>query len=52
MVKILYGYPNYEAHLEEVVGKLILGGCEMTGDDPLWGCVDYKINIYKKKSKR
>ncbi len=49
VVKIVYGEPTYEAHLEEVAGKIILGGCIMTGNDPLWGCIDCKARIFKRK---
>jgi hypothetical protein len=49
VVNILYGEPSYEAHLEEVAGKLIIGGCCITGHDPKWGCVDCKAKIFKRK---
>lgn len=48
VVRIMYGMPSYEAFLDSKAGKIILGGCVVTGDDPRWGCIDCKAVIYKK----
>jgi hypothetical protein len=48
-VKIIYGEPSYEDSLEAEAGKIILGGCEITGNDPCWGCTDCKAKIFKRK---
>ena len=50
VVRILYGMPSYDAFLEAEAGKIILGGCVVSGNDPKWGCTDCKAEIYKKKS--
>jgi len=49
VVKIIYGEPNYKAFLEEEAGKIILGGRTITGNDPLWGCIDCQTKIFKRK---
>ncbi|MCX6260893.1 MAG: hypothetical protein NTY95_08650 [Bacteroidia bacterium] len=49
MVKIIYGEPNYKTSLEEEAGKIIPGGCIITGNDPLWECIDCKAKIFKRK---
>ena len=39
VVPILYGYTDDPATLAAVDrGKLALGGCIVTGDDPAWCC--------------
>ncbi|MCJ7448228.1 MAG: hypothetical protein MUO72_11075 [Bacteroidales bacterium] len=49
VVKIVYGEPSYEDSLEAEAGKIILGGCVITGNDPHWGCIDCKVKIFKRK---
>lgn len=39
VVKILYGLPTEESFEKAEKGKLILGGCTITGHSPQWGCV-------------
>jgi hypothetical protein len=39
-VKILYGFPTYEAFLLSKEGKIKLGGCCVTGSDPEFFCKD------------
>ncbi len=48
IVPIIYGEPMECLMKEEVEGKVILGGCCITGNDPEWGCVDCGIDLYKK----
>ncbi|HPJ05829.1 MAG TPA: hypothetical protein PLK17_09965 [Bacteroidales bacterium] len=50
VVRIMYGMPSYEAFLDSKAGKIILGGCVVSNDDPKWGCIDCKEKIYKKMS--
>ena len=52
IAEILYGEPAYseELMLEIKTGRIILGGCCITPDNPKWQCVDCKTGIYKKKS--
>jgi hypothetical protein len=49
VVNIIYGEPGYKDSLEEEAGKIILAGCIITGNDPLWGCIDCKAKIFKRK---
>jgi hypothetical protein len=49
VVNIIYGEPSYKDSLEEEAGKIILAGCIITGNDPLWGCIDCKAKIFKRK---
>lgn len=50
IANILYGMPAYSEQLMTDIdkGKIILGGCIITGDDPKWQCFDCKTEIYKK----
>lgn len=48
VVRILYGMPSYEAFLEAEAGKIILGGCVVSDNDPKWGCINCSAKIYKR----
>ena len=39
---ILYGLPMFDDELERRLsaGEITLGGCCITGDDPLWRCTE------------
>jgi len=50
VVRIMYGMPSYEAFLDSKAGKIILGGCVMSENSPIWGCIDCKTKIYRKMS--
>lgn len=49
VASILYGMrgytPDLEADLE--AGRIVLGGCCITADDPKWQCTQCGISIYK-----
>jgi ribosomal protein S27E len=47
---LLYGMPVFSPELEARVnsGELILAGCCMTGDDPVWQCKVCGTGIYRK----
>lgn len=49
IAEILYGYPAFSAKLEKDLnaGRIILGGCCVSDDDPAWQCVDCQMVIYK-----
>jgi hypothetical protein len=49
VVKIIYGEPNYKTSLEAEAGMIILGDYSITGNDPLWGCIDCQTEIFKRK---
>lgn len=40
--RILYGYPVFSEQLKRdlELGKVILGGCVISGNDPEWRCLD------------
>lgn len=49
IASILYGYPMFSEELEKklAAGSVTLGGCIITGDDPVWECADCKTPIYR-----
>ena len=44
---ILYGLPAPEAFEDAEAGKIALGGCVITGDDPAWRCLDCGTNVFR-----
>jgi hypothetical protein len=50
LASILYGYPNYNEELEQEMqeGRIVLGGCMMEVDDPVWECSFCGQKIHKK----
>ena len=45
---ILYGYPNFAVVSDRLrSGELVLGGCLVTGNDPLWRCRTCKKSFPK-----
>ena len=42
IAKIEYGLPYFteEENREVEAGKIVLGGCVLTGNDPAWQCVN------------
>lgn len=46
VVEILRGYPTPDAMAEAEKGRVVLGGCIVTGDDPLWQCTECEVQIY------
>ena len=42
IAQILYGLPAFDEKLEQDLeaGKVVLGGCNVTGEDPSWHCND------------
>ncbi|MCC9604981.1 hypothetical protein LOC68_25260 [Blastopirellula sp. JC732] len=47
---VLYGLPDFSDELQQDLdaGKIVLGGCCVTGDDPVWRCRECGLEIYKK----
>ncbi len=41
IAEILYGMPDLsgELRLDLEAGRVVLGGCEVTGNDPRWRCI-------------
>lgn len=52
IAEILYGLPEFSAKLKRDLdaGRIILGGCCITNDDPKWQCADCQMAIYKNTS--
>lgn len=48
-IPISYGYPTAKTLKEEKQGKVFLGGCEVTGNDPNRHCKDC-LNIFFERS--
>jgi len=46
---ILWGLPAFSPELEIDFkeGKIVLGGCVISDNDPEWQCVDCEVQIYK-----
>jgi len=49
---ILYGYCKFSKELENAVrtGKVVLGGCVLTGNEPTWQCVDCNTTFFRKET--
>ena len=47
---ILYGLPNLTPETQKAFddGRLVSGGCEISGDDPAWQCTECGAEIYRK----
>ena len=52
IARILYGLPAWSAELEADLkaGRVAIGGCCITGDDPAWKCMECEAEIYRKKA--
>lgn len=50
IARILYGEPmgSEELMADMKAGRIALGGCCITGDDPAWRCLECETEIYKK----
>lgn len=48
---VIYGYLDYSDELQSQLdqGKIILGGCCVTNDDPEWQCSECGVDIYRFK---
>ena len=51
IASILYGLPAFSDSLRQKIkdGKIVLGGCCVTDDDPAWRCTSCNTVIYKLK---
>lgn len=49
VARIVYGLPffNEQESADVDAGKIVLGGCIITGDDPAWQCVSCGQDIYR-----
>jgi len=50
VARILYGFPAWSEELEADLkaGRVAIGGCCITGDDPAWKCMECETEIYRK----
>jgi hypothetical protein len=48
---ILYGLPSFTPALKQRIkeNKVVLGGCCVTGNDPVWKCTSCNTVIYRMK---
>ena len=54
MAKILYGMPdtsNDKLMQDKLEGKVVFGGCGITGNDPDYVCAECGASIYSKTGK-
>ena len=51
VANILFGMPAFSKELEDVLdaGRIVLGGCCISDDDPTWQCADCDTEIFKEK---
>ena len=51
IANILYGLPVFSSQLrkEKEEGKIVLGGCCVSNDDPSWQCVNCNTLIHRMK---
>jgi len=49
ILDIIYGYPDDGLDKKAQSGKVILGGCIVTGDDPQWQCEKCGTDFYRTK---
>mgnify|MGYP006435393845 CR=1 FL=1 len=49
ILDIVYGYPAESLDKGAQQGKVILGGCVITGDDPQWQCSKCGTDFYRIK---
>ncbi len=51
VARILNGMPALRPELEKDLedGKIVLGGCELSPDNPTWTCVKCGTNIYRER---
>lgn len=52
LASIVYGMPIYNAELERELkeGKVTLGGCCVSHDDPRWECTHCGLKIYRREN--
>jgi|GEM_PF-501286 hypothetical protein len=50
LASILYGYVGFDDGLQKKLeeGRIVLGGCCVSDDDPRWECTNCGLKIYKK----
>ena len=53
IAKILYGLPRFDDQLDNDIkeGRIVFGGCCITGNDPDYKCMDCNALIFKDTGK-
>jgi len=51
IARVLYGLPDFSEELKRDLdaGRVVLGGCCVTGRDPAWQCAKCAVRIYRKR---
>jgi hypothetical protein len=50
VASIFYGMPSFEARAAVEAGKIVLGGCEISSNNPAWECTSCGTQIYPLKN--
>ena len=50
VARIIYGMPDFTDRLEklEEQGKIVFGGCSISGNDPKYECTECGVGFYKR----
>jgi len=51
LASILYGMPAFDEELERKMneGRITLGGCCVSNDDPAWECTHCELKIFRRQ---
>lgn len=51
IAELQYGLPVFSPNLEKKINEnnIVLGGCCVSGNDPVWKCIDCGTDIFKMK---
>ena len=54
MARIVYGLPVGDDEMQRLLdeGRIVLGGCCVTNDDPAWQCLACGVNVYREGRSR
>jgi hypothetical protein len=54
IAEILYGFPDSSPELNTALknGTIVIGGCEITGHDAMWQCVDCNAEIFQEQQNK
>jgi len=52
LARILYGMPAFDEELERKIeeGRITLGGCCVSDDDPTWECSHCGLKIFRRQA--
>jgi len=52
VLRIVYGYPDFDLFQDAEAGRVALGGCVLTGADPSWRCMDCDTRVFPQRLRR